>query len=431
MAEKIVLAELDVDERPAAAALGRLDGSSDKLSKAFEHRLFGMREIARAVLGGFGVAGAIEGFRELGLAVLTSQEHFVQFQQAVSRVSSTVVHDLGDIFSVDKSLESIATILDAITIGLDKLKSGSAGTLGLVWEALWGQTPIGQVQQMLDMAAALIKLTMGSALNELTLPETMQGGAGGPIQEVIDFITPFLQKLHDFGQQFPNELAVAVGAIGEVIPFVEEKVTDLDAGLDALVEPSRWQKFKDGLRAAFSLIVTDIERVKDEIQRAFPDMERVTTAVAFGFLALQAAAQSFAQTLVTGLEQGGLTFKRILSGMLDAIGQMLIYIGAAMVAKGIFTYNAHEAVLGLAAMAAGSAAIALSKRWGAGGSNSPVPSGLGASGSASAGAAPAPAGPQITFQIEGNVIATEQWMRQQAIWIKRALADGAAGGAFA
>lgn len=429
MAERIKLADLYIDDngvvratKNSASAVRELGEETKRSSDVFTSRFFNMKNAATAFLGTFTLAGGIVAFKSFVTSIFQAQENFQAFATATEKTQRSMFRLVGDVVGMNQALADMATILDKIRAMSDDTRGEDGGTLGILWKAFWGTTTVGRIEAMLRAVAGYIGQSepMGPPLPpgfDNRIPYNPTGDAASKaFSEQKQTILENAQSISEY-----NLAALEAGKINRELyessimaasGFQEEgeAIADLSDELETVVNPSTWQKFK----TAF----------KDAINEIVPDLTLMGAAIS----SAQAAIEGMSSALVQGFKEGGLTFKKIISGILEAVGQMLVYLGSAAVIKGIFTYNAAEVGAGLAAIAIGGAAISLAAKWGS--SSDPAPAGFGGEGF---GASPALAGGGNTYNIGVTVEGSsnpEATGRRVALAIKRALADGAAGGSL-
>lgn len=431
MAERVVIATLDIDEQGAVRSVkaveqqvGSLEKQTRTTADVFTARMFNMKNAATAFLGTFTIAGGVLAFKSFLTSIVESQENFKRFSETAAATQKSLFKMVGDMTGLNQALGDMATILERI----NAMNAGDSepGKLGILWKFLWGQTDIGRVEAIINRVAqaAAVGTTQGPPAPagignygyDPDAPQKARDAAAKTFAEQKQAILEGAQSLSDY-----NLAALEAGKLNRELyessimaasgfEKLDEKIEETNIDEEALVNPDKWQKFK----TAF----------KDAINEMVPDLTLVGAAIN----SAQAAIDGMSSALIQGFKEGGLTFKKIISGILEAVGQMLIYLGSAAVIKGIFTYNAAEAAAGAAAIAIGGAALALSSRWGAGSEG--VAPGLGGNGFA---ASPAIAGGGNTYNITNIIEGSgnpDAVARSVVKYIKRATADGAGGGAI-
>lgn len=427
MAERIKVAELYVGDdgivravKSSETAIRGLEKQTKGTADVFTARMFNMRTAAQAFLGTFTLAGGILAFKSFVTSVFEAQENFKAFAASTEKTQKSMFRLVGDVLGLNKALADTSAILDAINAKSEASRGGQ--DWGVLGKILLGVTNPGRVLLALE---GLLHLGAGAAGPVVQGPPAPSGllteGPYNPTGEAAakafaaqkQAILDSEVSLSEYnlaaleGGKLNRDLYDSAITAASGFQTLDSAIEETNIDMDVLVEPTRWQKFK----TAF----------KDAINEIVPDLTLVTAAVS----SAQAAIDGMSNALIRGFEEGGLTFKKVIAGILEAVGQMLIYLGSAAVIKGIFTYNAAETAAGLAAIGIGGAALALASKWGAGSESSALGGGFGAS--------PALAGGGRTYNITNIIDGSsnpEAVARKVVIAIKRATADGAGGGSI-
>jgi uncharacterized membrane protein YgcG len=120
-----------------------------------------------------------------------------------------------------------------------------------------------------------------------------------------------------------------------------------------------------------------------------------------------------------------LTFRKFAASMLQALAPVLFAIGAALISRGVLTYNPADVAAGYAAFGAGVAALAAAAFLGRGGGAQARSGGRGGGGGGNGGGGGR--GTQnITVVIQGSVDNPDAFARKIAKRLATATADGAA-----
>lgn len=414
MAERVVIAQLVIDESGAVRAISnttqeekRLETQTKGTADVFTARMFNMRTAAMAFLGAFTIAGLIQAFKGFIAEVFKASTAFHEFQAQSSAAFKNLTKLAVEVLPVNESLSAMTAWLERISGAMVLLKGVAEKTeTGWMWRLLWGAIPGSQILQMLDLLGkAIDKAAPG--LRTLGKPEYIPRAVRLPEGD------QWMQPMSEHRELTENAI------LGDM---------ELADSLNTVARAHRnWiNTVEEGGRVVEENITNKI----DESTFAF---QRHVEVVAL-----------WQQTLAGGLSlighaigDSGLTARRALAMLLQQMSQMAFSFAAMHIAAAI----GATTFLG-AAITGGSTAqhkAAAAKWFGVGAVTAALAGHYGGSGGRESGATAYGGGTEIrgavpsyniTFNVEGNVIGNEDFARQNAIWIKRALADGAAGGAL-
>lgn len=420
------------------AAVGSLEKQTATSADAITKRFFSMHQAAAAFLGAFTVGGGILAFKSFVGDIFEAQENFKTFSTSLSNAKQSVFQLAGEVLGFNVALKDTSTILDNIRQVSEKAKTGSAGWLGILGSALWGTTSLGKLESLLHTTAAV--------LDKANPPGEATGYNFGP------------NDARTYGPQLPKGRYAAEGSPYAPLatkialpPNLADPIRDFGIAVDqSLIKARELGDYiggrEDGLPSmaeAFGEIW--VEDVTGKVQASisvFEDMRQQLTAVNFVFDLLNQGISTFASILTNAFSGAGANFRQGMSEILKSVSQMAFVYALWNVALGIMAstgYGAaalqgtpHQFFMAAAKFAAVGAAAGLAARAG-GHAGSEGAGGGSAAGASATGAASAPAsGPSYSwsFNIEGNVLSQESFVRDLMLWSKRALADGAAGGAL-
>lgn len=420
MAEKIVIAELIVDDKgvvrgikEATEQVRLLGGQTKTTADAFEHHMFSMRSAAGALLGTFTVAGGILAFKDFLGSLVEATENFPKFTSAVHSAKTAIVEFYSAVLNVNQTVGDLTKLTNVVTHMFSTVKAATSegGPLGAMWQFLWGQTAVGAIQNMLHSLTGVIEKVAPSltAGPEQPTTESVQGSAGLQGFGVANFLqmtTSAFAQMKILAVESASLFRDNAGAAA----LADDAVEDLNSSIDELVRPSRWQQFKTEVRDAFSEVAMGMTTVNLMVDL------------------IVGAVQQFTNEIAQGFSGAGMTFRKFVADMLMYIGRLLLAWGALALVTAYFGYGPGYKAAGVA-FAAGIAAMAASRAIGGSGQNAGGDAAGG--GYAGAGVAP-PSAPSyaITIVNTGTVVSKEEWTRGVIIDIKQALADGAGGGGF-
>jgi len=165
MAERVVIATLDIDESGAVRSVKAVEQQIGSLAKntkvnadVFTRHMFNMRSAATAFLGAFSLAGIAYGFKSFIDSVYRASPQFDEFSRALDRVTASTVRLYGSALGVDRQLSDLEIVLNGIANVTDRVKDAAASspTMGYIGKFLFGQTALGQLRQMLADAASIV-----------------------------------------------------------------------------------------------------------------------------------------------------------------------------------------------------------------------------------------------------------------------------------
>lgn len=425
MSERVVIATLDVDESGAVRSVKAVEqqiGSLEKQTKGtadiFMARMTNMRSAAAAFLGTFTIAGGILAFKSFVTSLFEAQGNFKAFADSADKTQKSIFRLVGDVLGLNQALADTATVLDKIREMNEEARGSDPGMLGILWRALWGSTSVGQIELMLKAAAAVAGrgATMGPAAPAGIGSEPRYNPTGDAAAKTFaeqkQTILESAQGLSDY-----NLAALEAGklnrdlyqtAIMAATGFDDlgEKIEETTINEEAFCEPSRWQRWKTSFEDALSKMAESLTTVN------------LAMDIAIG------GAQAFAGSLATGILEGGLTWKSMIADMLKSIGMLLMSWGALGLVMAYFGYGPGLKASAIA-FAAGTAALVAARQLSPRGGVEGSPAG------AFGGAAVAGGGNSyaINVTVEGSSN-PDMTGRRVALAVKRALADGAAGGAL-
>jgi hypothetical protein len=445
MADTLVLAELSIDSRGVISGMAAVDKSLDqgtrrlntfgnegektaKKTDLLGARLFNLKNAVSAALGGVTLAGGILAIKNLGEQALRAQENFAVFDKALGRAQTSVFRLLGDLTGINKSLGDTAVILDAVARSVERLRGGAGGG-GSLLMALWGTTDIAQVQRLLSMHAAIIKMldpkygTGGApstakpweklgTLNVPTAPGAKYSppgfigppgpqGYGDPrapyIPQAIKIDVPpnLADPIRGFGNAIDNALISARnlgGYLGSGRSGLQENGETLPSIFEAFGEI-----YVEDVTGQFDEMAAGVDRASDAFANfqtiAIPAMEAVSAAAAAGVISATAAAR-FQEALLA----------------VDAILRGKIQVAHAVAAAASGNYGAaalHGVAAGLYFSAAafhGVAAVSSGAYGGGGGAGGRTPNqpGLLQQGQSS------PGSPNVTVIVQGSLLGTSK-----------------------
>lgn len=391
MAERVVVAEISIDETGAVRAIKNVQDSVGGTSRTFEgfdrqtlatsnaftHRMFSMRSAAVAFLGGFTLAGVILGLKNLITEAVKSDVGFKSLAASAKVFHETIVDIIHDLPGFSTIVEHFGDIMLGFAAEFKVLFSGQG-----------------------------IKALMNDLLNDTDT-----------------FLKLFTAKLAQLKKERDNLVGGSF-----IHPDVLVSLNQWQALLQSdLVATREWVEAQ---REAKLVTEENLPLIETFKHRWLDTLRELKAQLKDTKIWTDLLSASLAVALTSGAEEGGLTFKKVLASMLEAVGQMLISLGSLLVVRGIFTYNGAEVGAGLIAIAAGLGAIAIAHKWGGTGSEA---GGSGSRGISNA-APPQRAVQNITIVYEGGLIGVgqtaDQFARQMVIPFQRALAAGAGGGSF-
>lgn len=428
MAERVVLATLDFDERGALRgvkaveqSIGSLQRQTDTTAGAFTQRMFSMRSAAQAFLGGFTLAGAIVGLKNFTTEIAKTDTAFLQFSESV-KTANRAVQDFFRPF-VHEALLMAANGINAIgsafgqffatfKSGYDALGAKGKAAFWTLTALLGGKTGSGFAKSMLGMGGDTRAEAPGDLYGPFgpgygpQRPDTRYDLEGRPF-------APAAQRI-DEGVNIKE-----FGYIDELRRKIDELTGSklhLDEALAAMPE---------GLK---DYITTGAEEATPALRDLTAEFEAAT-----------AGAQAFGSAMASAMFQAGTSLKEAMGDAMMSLAQTMTAYALASLAIGAIAstpwgfaifgppaqYFHAAAVFGVAAAGAFAAASALGARRGGGA----VGSSAGAAGGAAAAAPGGGNNYSIYVTVEGSSN-PEMFGRRAALSIKRALADGAAGGSF-
>jgi hypothetical protein len=421
--ERVVIAQLVIDEKGAVAAIDKTTAAQTRLARetnttasAFTARMFSMRQAAQAFLGGFTLAGAIVGMKNFTEGIAKTDTAYQQFTESV-KTSTRAVQDFFRPFvhaALIETANGINTLGKAFGTFFGTFKSGydSLGAKGKA--AFWTLTAmLGGV-----MGAGAAKSVLGMGGDTRLEDEAGIYGPPGP-QGYGQFkpynptggirYAPMAVKL----EQPPN-LADTVRDMSLMAPLAEKIGTGWETTAEAM------QKVKE----------TDLGPLMSDTLELDQSMERLgdsLTKAGLKFDLITGAALLFAQEFGQAIAEGGISFRKFMADMLMFVGQTLLAWGALGLVTAYFGYGPGLKASAIA-FAAGAAAMAAARVIGGGREHAGAG---GAGASAAAGGGGGGHSTSVNVSLEGAHIFganPDDLARWLTVKIQKALGDGAGGG---
>ena len=419
MSERVVIASIDMDDAPVAAASQRtrghfsgLEGSAQKLTD----RMFNLRTASMAFLGSFTLAGAVFGLKQFIENVFKAASGFKEFETASTRATASFTAMVGELINANVVLADATIFFNALTRASESMRASAAGTStsGAVWRFMFGAIPATQLLETLHLTANILKHAgLGTAPAPLTFESGAVAGAG-------------------------------VGKLGELNVPAKEGAAEKRKKAEDAAAMARLQDWIGQNTHGYFLWAAGVRDVNENLSKTTDLIEEIIIHdYAFvSVLDLSMERMQLWQTMLadgmsligSAIAEGGLTGRRALGLLLQSMSQIAFSFAAmhAAAALGATTWlgaaitggtSQQHATAAGQWFAAGVGAAALASHFGGGGGNR---SSFGGEGSGATGAS---SQKNITIIFEGNV-ASDEFMRAAVIDIKKALADGAGGGSF-
>lgn len=448
-----VLAELDFDEEGAVSSLrnlnsatnnaegqtrkfaGTIDHEFGRAGPAFVHHMFSMRAAAAALIGGFSLAGIITSIVELTKTLVENSDTWKMVSDAAHDFFNVFVLGEDSLTRVDQALKNIGITtrtmnIDEATKKLDEAFSIQRKAAKELDDALHPEKASLFVQAFSDWTKESIRAASATKALESATEGVTQAQIG--VQKAMGIYSDVAPKIEGT-TLLMDEWAHAIAVSNTQLEWLEvhgpATFDNIRKSMHQVIDlEPEWQENMRKDQEQLEWLETHGPGTFQKLRKGFEDL---TTSQKLGAI----AAQAFADATIAGLsawaEGASMTGRKFFHDMLMMVGQALMAWGALAIIEGWVTENHTKTVQGWIAIGAGVAALAAAHAVGGG---SQAASSGGSSGGGGNSVSPrGQAGPSysIVFQIEGNVIGNEDFFRQGAVWIKRALADGAAGGSLA
>jgi hypothetical protein len=445
VAERVVIAQIALDDTPVVAATQRVQqqiGFMESGTRAVVAQMFSLRRAATALLGGFTLAGIILQLGNLAKQLITNTALFKEMKE--------VAEDLWREFALGETAidqfmrKQQSAFKDA---GLDSTL-GSIEKLQLIVGAY--QRTVAAIDAInkqsiktLADAGKLIALRSDLAETQARLMEAFRKFATAAQQQTpfedfrLDQFTDLFEAA--FGVRLPTAITATVKPLEMAVRLMEElneEARQLPLHIQEWEFPFGARGFEppggglsdpgEDLPGIGDFYGSDFQKSLLGIQATMNETTLAANAMAIGFEhaagAIAAAFAGISGSLRQALHQMFLTLSQM--AFVYALWEtaMGIAVSAGGISAAVFG-DARQHFRAAATFAAVGAAAGLAARAFGGGE-------------AVGGGAPAPAAPNqtsrvqnITVIFEGNV-ASDEWMRGAVIDIQKALADGAGGGGF-
>lgn len=443
MAERIVIASVDLDDVPVAAASRRIQGQTGIIDQSFAaltKRMFNLRTAAVAVLGGFTLAGVIFQLSNLAKEIVTSTALWKSWSAQVrdawnatvlgeTRIDSLIrkLKELGNVPASIEMADSVKTLVEQQRLLRELLAQQSRpaqiggytslGTPIITAPAVQAPSPEQRAlfqKDLDDSIRKLFKLQEASGLTRQQFDRLW----GTDLENAIVGATRLVEG-------FTGGVIVAGEAIKRAL-----RVSEIQDSLDPLREAVEvLPNLFVGMEPGFATIHDELRGITEtDIPDAVHSMEVLgdaTTTAQLGLELATGAAIAFAQSFGGMIEAQRLSLKQFFADMLRFIGYTLLSWGALGLVTALFGYGPGAKAAGIA-LAAGATAILLASQLapsGVGGGSSPGGSGVAAAGGGGGFTQ------NISLQVFGNP--SEEQLRTITRGVAKALRDGVEGGAFA
>src|SRR6267378_243507 len=415
MGEKLGLAELIVDSNGVVKGvkdasdsfrfLGdkaesegkRAAGVTDKYLGAIEHRFFGFRHVAGALLGGFTIAGLVTGLESLVVSAAKSSDHFSEMEMSMGNMTKAADHLVAAVLGMDSSIPVFQQAMESSAGWLEKMATlvkntpwYMMGPLGLAISAAQGGASGGTGSFIGPPAPAGYGNYGYKPTEGFIGPQGKAGWGMNPLQ------------FYDNGKLVTATKAIREysGALGDMHIAFETFPDDTE------VVKKFWDAVELGDKQLAGLETSDPPTKK--FVRELAALNQALTAEQLQFELATAASDAFGQSLANTAASGAaLSVKKLLGEIIIALGQVIIAYGGAMMAKGFLTYNFAEVAKGAGFVALGAATIAIGSRMAAsasGASSGSVNPGLASSVAPSAGQNQ----PNLTLIVRGSLLGTSR-----------------------
>jgi hypothetical protein len=437
MAERLVLAQLVIDEAGVVTGLAKVDESLKKTGQQsdqtgqkvtrlggflgqLEGNLFSLRKIANAVMGGFTVGAAIIGIKNLITEVAQADTGFALLQATAKGFYESIVGDGTKHVTIFHDV--IVRLTQAVTI------------LQIAFEELSNpQGPVGKaLQLMLKFSVGGLVVQGMSLIAEQT--EKIFGKLsepGGPLERFAKRFDEIQAKAKAVAETVKAvKIAEKTGLESETVrgsefnPFTAKRLTEGDAAntITVLPDPQVISNFRNAIQSVLGSLESLHERL---------------TGVQF---AAQATAEAFIQAgsaIGAALAGEAVSGAQVLKSILSSIAKQAAVEGLFELAKGfasLFSPGGQAAAAShfkSSALFFATAALAGGGARAIGGGASGAPGG-GPSGSRGfgqeVGQQPRQERNELTVIIQGNVIGQEQYVRKLVVDVQNAMRAGAGGG---
>lgn len=443
MAERLVLAQLVIDENGVVTGLANInDGlkktqqESDRTGKKveglggfftrLEKRMFSMQAIAGAVLGGFTVASAIQGIKSLIETVASADTGFALLKATTKGFYEAVVGDGTKHVTIFH--DAIVRLTQVVTI------------LQIAFEELSNpQGPVGKaLQMMLKFSVGGLVVTGLAKIAEAT--ETIFGKLsepGGPLER---FAKRFQEIQDAAGTNANPDFALRDVPITGGKQFgIGETTTDREGNIKAQRVDEATGLFGVSGIAVFTApkVLSDFRNAVQTTLQTLGNLHSSITGIQFAALSMSEAFTQAGAAIGAALSGEAVSGAQVLKSILSSIAKQAAVEGLFELAKGFASLFAPG---GQAAAAAhfkssalffATAALAGGGARAIGGASSTAASG-GPTGTRGFGQEIAPQQRQerneLTVIIQGNVIGQEQYVRKLVVDIQNGLRAGAGGG---
>lgn len=454
MAQREVIASLDLDEKPAvdasarmrqsftvleggaARAAGTIEHEFNRAGPAFIHHMFSMRAAATAFLGGFSLAGIISQIASLMKGIIEADPAFENLTKSAALLKGELLGIGESRGVVSAALQEITTWMDRVSASIETIKGLGLGlpdvggeNIGLVGRLLfgtgtaWVNVTLEQVGKLLDRLQAMSSIRANRAVGGASLLEEWQKNL-----KEADLESAMLEKGPNVGTL---ERGFGLTLQGQIVDLTDWSKAIRGAGTDMRGFEMTYDQLQTSLKEGLS--GWNDKPIKEWSKAAGEGFDTVVKKIQFSAGDTQVAVEAMANAMTASLSQwaqgGSFVIGKFFSQMLVGVGQSLLAYGALAIIKAWVEDRPEGYAAGWGAIAAGVAALAAARLVGGGAQAGSTGSSRGAAGSG-AGGGQGGGGQTQTINVifEGDNIGTEDFYRRVVLGIQRAVRDGAGGG---
>lgn len=436
---RTVISQIDFDETPGSAAIVRLQGELNNLQTgsgtsaaniksqwehagaAFEHRMFSMREAARALLGGITVGGLVLALKNLAEQVIRSSDRFKDLEVSAGNVEREFFALARNVFNVNEGVSETVTWMDRLAGVMRALQevqeahpAAAKASQGFISQVLFG---------LLDPAGIVADIQSVGKAVDVYLSKQVEAAKATPAQRLPegDFLSAagiILRKTPEFAERARRAMGDFTDTVREAVEVTDSLFVGMETG------------WADKGKVTVKDMTQEFRNFEENAIRPARNVEIAVTAAAEAF---QFLGQALAQAIAQG-GKGRDLFRGVLIGlsatMFAKAAEYVAYALAASTGVGAATLGGtpHQFLIAAAKFAAVGTIAAVAARASGGPSQGGV-GGASARGASGVSNAPVRPSQSISFVFEGNV-GSEEFFRKAVLQIQDALADGAGGGTF-
>jgi hypothetical protein len=361
MAETVVLAELTIDASGAVSGVAAVDKAFVGLGRrttevsttaknaagplaALTSRMFNLRTAAVALLGTFTLGGLVLGLKNFIADIYRAAPGFKDFQTAVQGATSSLTSFIAQAIGASRTLDSLTTILNSVRTGVEAVKRIAGGeTVGNLWRFMWGLTPIGKVERMLELTA--------SVLNRAGV-----GGPGGPQTGGAPLGSAGVGAIGGLGFL---DVPAAPGAKRRPGPYIAQAIR-IPESLDTLgplhdllvdlFQPIEevalgFESINDEMAKMSVQNIPELSKTVPEFKSVFDELAQSLRMTNLEFEALTLASHEMGSELASAIAGTGASFREAVVDILTSLSRLAFTYALMNVAFGIMASTGAGAAL--------------------------------------------------------------------------------------